>query len=368
MISQHNYRTALSLQSQARLVIAQSTMLASRITKSRSLQVAVLSCKTSLYSFQYRGLSVAVTPQMVKELRERSGAPMMDCKKALADPTVAGDFEKAMNWLRMKGIAKAAQTERVSQEGLIAFLYTPQVSTLLEVNSETDFVGKNMKFHSFVTMVTQVCNTMPVGPVDVEVLLQQKDPTTSMTVKDALGDIVNQIRENIVIRRGLNISCNTEHSVLTGYVHGKVGAEHLPPSIAMGKSAAVVELKLSAPVTEPILDAGKRLAMHVVAAQPMYLDAASVPSSMVEAETKLFREQTEEAEKESKGKPKGKDILDKIIAGKVNKRLAEVCLLSQPHVAEEGSPSIQKYLQGLGSKHGGSIDLVRFERWTLGQK
>ena len=133
----------------------------------------------------------------------------------------------------------------------------------------------------------------------------------------------------------------------------------------MGKSAGLVELKLSAAVTEPILDAGKRLAMHVVAAHPMYLDAASVPSSLVEAETKLFREQSEEAEKDAKGKPKGKDILERIITGKVNKRLGEICLLSQPHVAEEGSPSIQKYLQGLGTKHGGSIELTRFERWTL---
>jgi elongation factor Ts len=313
-------------------------------------------------------LSTAVTPQAVKELRERSGAPMMDCKKALADPSVAGDFEKAMNWLRMKGIAKAAQAERVSQEGLIAFLHTPKVCTLLEINSETDFVGKNEKFHAFVSMVAQVCNTsLPGGPVDVEKLLGQTDATTQKTVKDALGDIVNQIRENIVVRRGLNIE--TGGALVAGYVHGKVGADTLPAHVAMGKSAGVVVLKLAAagPPSDVVQDAARKLAMHVVAAAPLYLDASSVPAAFVEAETALFREQSEETNAKE-AKPKPKDILEKIIAGKVNKRLSEICLLSQPHVAEEGSPAIAKYLQGLGTKAGGAVTINAFERWTLGQK
>ena len=314
-----------------------------------------------------------VTPQMVKELRERSGAPMMDCKKALADVTVAGDFEKALNWLRMKGIAKAAQTERVSQEGLIAFLYTSQICTLLEINSETDFVGKNTKFHEFVAMVAQTCNTsLPLGPIDIDTLMKQKENTTSssLTVKDALGDIVNQIRENIVIRRGLNIAPSSANTFLAGYVHGKVGAEHLPTNISMGKSAGVVMLTMTGTPSTEVTDAARRLAMHVVAAQPLYLDESKVPSSFIEAETAVFRDQSEETEKSSKGgKPKSKEILDKIIAGKVHKRLSEICLLSQPHVAEEGSPPISKYLQGLGTKSGnGIITLDGFERWSLGQK
>ena len=323
-------------------------------------------------SVRNRWLST-VTPQMVKELRERSGAPMMDCKKALADATVAGDFEKALNWLRMKGIAKAAQTERVSQEGLIAFLHTPHVCTLLEINSETDFVGKNTKFHAFVAMVAQTCNaSLPLGPIDIDTLMKQKEnvPTSSLTVKDALGDIVNQIRENIVIRRGLNISPSSANTFIAGYVHGKVGAEHLPSNISMGKSAGVVMLTMTGPPTDEVNDAARRLAMHVVAAQPLYLDASKVPSSFIESETAVFRDQSDETEKSSKGgKPKSKEILDKIIAGKVNKRLSEICLLSQPHVAEEGSPPISKYLQGLGTKQGsGVITLDGFERWSLGQK
>ena len=327
-----------------------------------------------LYGRRNRWFST-VTPQMVKELRERSGAPMMDCKKALADVTVGGDFEKALNWLRMKGIAKAAQTERVSQEGLIAFLYTSQVCTLLEINSETDFVGKNTKFHAFVAMVAQTCNvSLPLGPIDIDTLMKQQENTTtssSLTVKDALGDIVNQIRENIVIRRGLNIAPSSANTFIAGYVHGKVGAEHLPSNISMGKSAGVVMLTMAGPPSDEVNDAARRLAMHVVAAQPLYLDASSVPSSFIETETAVFRDQSDETEKSSKsgGKPKSKEILDKIIAGKVNKRLSEICLLSQPHVAEEGSPPISKYLQGLGTKAGNkTITLDGFERWSLGQK
>lgn len=134
----------------------------------------------------------------------------MDCKKALSDATVNGDMVKAMNWLRMKGIARAAQGERASQEGLIAFLHTPTVCTLIEVNSETDFVGKNVKFHSFVSMLADVCNSMPTkGAIDIQELLKRSpnvsESSVPITIKDSLGDIVSQIRENIVIRRAINI-------------------------------------------------------------------------------------------------------------------------------------------------------------------
>jgi elongation factor Ts len=157
---------------------------------------------------------------------------MMDCKKALSDATVSGDIEKAMNWLRMKGIARAAQGERASQEGLIAFLHTPTVCTLIEVNSETDFVGKNVKFHSFVSMLANVCNRMPtVGSIDMQAVLKESPSASESsasvpngeTIKDSLGDIVSQIRENIVIRRAINISTaqlagSSTRSIISGYV------------------------------------------------------------------------------------------------------------------------------------------------------
>lgn len=146
---------------------------------------------------------------------------MMDCKKALSDASVCGDIEKAMNWLRMKGIARASAGERVSQEGLIAFLYTPKACTLIEVNSETDFVGKNEKFHTFVAMLANVChNKMPAeGPVDIAALLKEspgEGSSSDETIAHSLGDIVSQIRENIVIRRAVNFQTATSSSVIAG--------------------------------------------------------------------------------------------------------------------------------------------------------
>lgn len=178
------------------------------------------------------------------------GAPMMECKKALSDTSVSGDIEKAMNWLRMKGIARASQGERISQEGLIAFLQSPNKCTLIEVNSETDFVGKNEKFHTFVAMLAQVCNTsMPTGEVSIPELLKLNTVAVGdsiegeiTTIAESLGDIVSQIRENIVIRRALNIDAND--IVAAGYVHGRMGQGHLPPYIMMGKTAALVEINV----------------------------------------------------------------------------------------------------------------------------
>ena len=172
----------------------------------------------------------------------------------------------------MKGIAKAAQGDRVSQEGLIAFFQNTTRSTLVEINSETDFVGKNEKFHSFVAMVANVVNsTMPSNvPIDIPELLNQKDSNGVQTVAESLGDIVTQIRENIVIRRAMNIEMPLDSTLLSCYLHGKVGTDNTPPNMFLGKSAAVVMMKYnsSTPLSDSnrqhLLESGKRLAMHVV--------------------------------------------------------------------------------------------------------
>lgn len=224
---------------------------------------------------------------------------MMECKKALSDATVSGDIEKAMNWLRMKGIARASQGERVSQEGLIAFFQSSNKCTLIEVNSETDFVGKNEKFHTFVAMLAQVCNNnMPKGEVSIPDLLKMNTVSISgdasietTTIAESLGDIVSQIRENIVIRRALNIEM--KDAVVAGYVHGRMGQGHLPPFIMMGKTAALVELSVNSKEgikeCDIIVEMGRKLAMHIVAASPAYLKAEDVPAAIIESETALFR-------------------------------------------------------------------------------
>jgi elongation factor Ts len=196
----------------------------------------------------------------------------MDCKKALMDAQVNGDIDKALNWLRMKGISKAAQSgDRAAHDGLIALLQTADKTTLLEVSSETDFVGKNPKFHNFVATVASTINEkLGVGAVNIEDLMKEAPVTIDSngpkldSIRDALGDVVSSIRENIVIRRATNFPVG---ELYAGYVHQRAGADHLPAHIQLGRTIAVVGLNIdpaNPDKTEQLLAMGKKLAMHVV--------------------------------------------------------------------------------------------------------
>jgi len=223
-----------------------------------------------------------------------------------------------------------------------------------------------------------------LGKIDVAELLQQpvygqqgQGPTSTQrtTVKDALGDVINLIRENIVIKRVHTVAVGAGAGyggLLAGYVHGKVGAGgggggggsssgELGP-VQLGKSVAVVELSSSTSSGGAAADAalqstGRRLAMHVVASKPLFLSEQAVPATVLAKETDICRQQLETADALKGKKP---EVVDKIVRGKVVKRLGELCLLSQPHVAEEGAPIIGKFLIEKGVK------CVSFERWTVG--
>ena len=178
---------------------------------------------------QHRSFAnVTVTAAMVKTLRERSGAPMMDCKKALSADEVNGDIDKAIDWLRAKGIARASNTTaRVASEGLIALYANPSNNklTLLEVNSETDFVARNQEFQAFVSEVARSVNALPkVGDVTTDEILQAKPVGSALpNLRESLGDAVGKIRETIILRRAVNI-VPKEETVVGTYVHGKVGS------------------------------------------------------------------------------------------------------------------------------------------------
>eukprot|EP01041_Mallomonas_annulata_P008792 gene8792-18186_t len=259
-----------------------------------------------------------VTAAMVKELREKSNAPMMDCKKALTE--VDGDITKAMDWLRAKGIAKSNQTDRSATEGLIGICYKNGKMSLVEVNSETDFVARNLDFQSFVAMVASTVHSKgAVGELQVEDILSMKPETTefksnlvnitpSSTIKDILGDITSSIREHIVVRRAsvLDSTITTGSTssdvevILAGYVHGQVDAgNHLPPDVQMGKAAGVVSLCVTPPllpasattidsVKSVLHTAGRKVAMHIVASRPAYLAVKDVPPSEIERETAII--------------------------------------------------------------------------------
>ncbi len=300
-----------------------------------------------------------VTASMVKELRETSGAPMMDCKKALTES--GGEIEKAMDWLRAKGIAKASKSaSREATEGLVAIKADKENLLLIEVNSETDFVSRNDDFHAFVQTIADKASETGVeeGKIDVSAFLQ----LDGGALQNKLTDAINVIRENIVVRR-IEKVIPRENEVLSTYVHGKVFSGD---NIVLGTQAAVVGLHVGSGrgTTPELSEIGHKLAMHVIAASPLYASTDSVPSDFLDREKVVLREQMEESGQTEGKKP---DMLEKILAGKVNKRLSEVCLSAQAHFAEEGSPVIEKYL--ISQANALKLDklaISRFWRWSLG--
>lgn len=267
-----------------------------------------------IFSYQY--VKFSSTASLVKSLRERTGAPMMDCKKALQAEGVDNDISKAIEWLRKKGIARANdKSDRKACEGLIAMKILKDYQTLIEINSETDFVARNHEFQSFVTIVANtvansITSSNKIENITINDLIHQKpamidSPTASITslsslnsIQEALGETVSKIRETIIIRRALIVSQDTNEqsvSILGNYVHGKVGLSFIPNDIELGRSAAIVKLSvattsaLSNEVNEMLSDIAKKLAMHVVAAKPLYLQASDVPADVVAKETAIFR-------------------------------------------------------------------------------
>ena len=306
----------------------------------------------------YHARFASVTAAMVKELRETSGAPMMDCKKALTES--GGEIEMAMDWLRAKGIAKASKSaSREATEGLIAIKFIEKHLLLIEVNSETDFVSRNDDFHLFVEEIAdKACAEVEAeaGPVDVATLLEKDNGL----LKNRLAEAINVIRENIVVKRIEKISPE-EDEVLATYVHGKVfsGA-----NLVLGTQAAVVGLQVEGAAGDEIKEIGRKLAMHVIAASPLFPSRESVPGVFLEREKVVLRDQMTESGQTEGKKP---DMVEKILVGKVNKRLAEVCLSSQAHVAEEGAPVIEKFLKSQASTLKlDKLAIKRFMRWTLG--
>ena len=312
----------------------------------------------------------AVTATMVKELREMTGAGMMDCKKALMDSEVDGDITKAVDWLRAKGIAKAAKNaDRATSEGLIAIMSGGNKMTMLEVNSETDFVARNGDFQSFVAGVASAVNKdLGVGEIPVDQVLSASfGQVEGRLVSDVLIDVVNGIRENIVIKRAFSIDTSVTGSIISTYVHGRVGTDTLPADIQMGNAASVVTMSGTGTGSigdEDCTAIGRRLAMHIIAARPSYLSIEDVPEDEVARERGVCMAQAEEEGTAGK-KP---EIIARIVEGKVKKRLGEYCLLEQNHVAEEGSPAVSKFIQELAKKNGSPIKLEGFLRWTLGGK
>jgi len=277
----------------------------------------------------------AITAALVKELREKSGAGMMDCKKALGETD--GDMDGAVDWLRTKGLAAAAKKSgRIAAEGLVGVAVDGNIGALVEVNSETDFVARNEHFQSFVSTVTQLALTTKG---DIEFLKAMDYPETGRTVAEELTHMISTIGENMNIRR-VQVLVGDGGDVVA-YVHGAIVD-------GLGKIGVLVGVKgADASVF------GKQVAMHVAATNPASLSRADLDPTIVDREKQVLTEQARES-----GKPE--EIIEKMITGRINKFYSEVCLLEQVFVID-GESKVSKAAEAAG------VDVTGFARLGLGE-
>jgi elongation factor Ts len=286
-----------------------------------------------------------VTAALVKELREKTGAGMMDCKRALGD--TGGDIEAAVDWLRKKGLAAAAgKAGRVAAEGLIGVATRGFVGAVVEVNSETDFVARNKEFQSFVRVVSQLALD---GDGEIASLKEAAYPGTGRTVEAELTHLISTIGENLVLRRLRRLSAG--QGGVFSYVHNALG-----PGI--GKIGVVVALT-STIAADELAELGKQLSMHIAAASPLYLDIASVPKSALDRERDVLREQAR-----ATGRPEG--IIEKMVDGRLRKFYEEVVLLEQIFVVDQKS-KISLVVEQAAKAAGAPIRITGFERFALGE-
>jgi elongation factor Ts len=284
-----------------------------------------------------------ITAAMVKDLRESTGAGMMDCKAALTE--TGGDMPAAQDWLRKKGLSKAAKKAgRVAAEGLIGALTAGKKGVLVEVNSETDFVARNEHFQGLVKMIAQVA--LDVG-ADVEKIKAAK--VGSITVEAAIADSVATIGENQTLRR--SASLEVAEGVVSSYVHGAVieGA---------GKMGVIVALESPGKADE-LAVLGRQLAMHVAAANPQAIDPTGLDPAIVKREKDVLADKYRQ-----QGKPE--NVIEKIVESGLKTYYKEVCLLEQAFIHDSGK-SVAQALKEAEGKVGGAIKVAGFVRYALGE-
>lgn len=286
-----------------------------------------------------------ISANAVKELREKTGAGMMDCKKALTE--AAGDMEAAVDWLRKKGLSAAAKKAgRVAAEGLVAVVASGTKGTAVEVNAETDFVGRNEGFQSYVRTVADVAHNTTT---DIEKLKTQAYPGTGRDVFGEITNLIATVGENMNLRRATQLS--VKEGIVSSYIHNAIA-----PGI--GKIGVLVALE-SKVDTAKLQTLGKQIAMHIAAARPEFLDSSSVDAKALERERAIFTEQAQAA-----GKPA--EIIAKMVDGRIKKYYEEVCLLEQTFVVD-GETKIKAVVEKAGKELGTPVQLTGFVRYHLGE-
>ncbi len=287
----------------------------------------------------------AITAQMVKTLREKTGAGMMDCKKALGE--TEGDIEAAVDWLRKKGLSAAAKKAgRVAAEGVVAVATGEGSGALIEVNSETDFVSRNADFQSFAS--TLAAMALETGD-DLDALKGKPYPGTDRNVEEQLTHNIATIGENMSVRRAIRL--DVDGGVVVPYIHNAVA-----PGI--GKIGVLVGLKSSADAAT--LEAlGKQLAMHVAATAPKSLSVDDLDPAEVEREKSILVDQAK-----ASGRPP--EIIEKMVTGRLQKFYQEVVLLEQTFVIDNES-KVAKVIENAAKEAGAPIEMVGFKRFNLGE-
>jgi elongation factor Ts len=283
-----------------------------------------------------------ISASMVKELRDSTGAGMMDCKAALNETD--GNVEAAVDLLRKKGLSKAAKKAgRVAAEGLVGIAIRGTKGVLVEVNSETDFVARNDLFQGLVKMIADVA--LDAG-TDVQKILAAK--AGSITVADSIADTIAKIGENMTLRRAAEISVNK--GVVGSYVHSSVAD-------GLGKIGVLVALE-SAGNADELKALGRLLAMHVAAANPQAIDSSGLDAATVEREKGVIAAK-------AVGKPA--NVVDKIIESGLKTFYKEVCLLDQGYAIEEGKKPVSQALKEAEGRVGAPIKITGFVRFALGE-
>ncbi|MDK2966977.1 MULTISPECIES: translation elongation factor Ts [Lacrimispora] len=287
----------------------------------------------------------AVTAGMVKELREMTGAGMMDCKKALAQTD--GDMDKAVEFLREKGLAAASKKAgRIAAEGVVTTVVSEdgKSGAIVEVNSETDFVAKNAQFQSYVAdVVSQVLNT---EAKDMDTFMAESwIGDSSLTVAQALSSQISVIGENMNIRRFEKI---TTDGVVVDYIHGG------------GRIGVLIEAGAEV-VNDAVKEALKNIAMQIAALNPKYVKRDEISQEFIDHETEILKVQ---AKNENPDKPDA--IIEKMIVGRLNKELKEFCLVDQAYV-KDGDLTVGKYLEQVSKEVGGKVEVRKFVRFETGE-
>ena len=291
---------------------------------------------------------MAITAAMVKELREISGAGMMDCKKALNETN--GNMDEAMEFLRKNGQAKAEKkASRIAAEGIVKVAVKDSTAAIVEVNSETDFVAKNEKFQTFVGKVAD--QALASSAADMDAFMEEAwMEDSSKTVKDVLVEQVAVIGENLKIRRFEKVSA--ENGCIVDYIHG-------------GGRIGVVVVAETDNANDTVKEAMKNIAMQIAALNPKYVDRSEVSAEYIAHEKEILLAQIMNDPKESQ---KPEKVINGMIEGRVNKELKEICLVDQVYVkAEDGKQTVGKYLEAVSTEVGAKVSVKKSIRFETGE-